>query len=186
MKLIILDRDGVINHDSSDFIKAPEEWLPIPGSLEAIARLKKAGWIVTVATNQSGLSRGLFDETTLELIHQHMYRHLTDVGASIDYLVWCPHGPNDRCRCRKPEPGMYLQIADYFKCCLHNVPIVGDSKRDLDAAVAVGASPILVETGKGLKSFAEGGLPPETVKFANLGSVVKTLLTVPRFNSELL
>jgi len=176
MKLIILDRDGVINHDSDHFIKSPYEWHPIPGSIEAIASLNLSGWKVAVATNQSGVARGLFDSHTLDLIHQSMYFHLEKCNAKIDYLVCCQHGPDDNCNCRKPRPGMYQQIALKFDCSLLNVPVVGDSKRDLDAASAVGAQPILVRTGKGERSIAAGGLPSETIIFADLQEAVKAIL----------
>ena len=176
MKLIILDRDGVINQDSDHYIKSPHEWRPIPGSIEAIASLKSSGWTVAVATNQSGVARGLFDSQTLDLIHQLMYVQLEKCNAKIDYLVWCPHGPDDKCNCRKPRPGMYQRIASKFDCSLLNVPVIGDSKRDLDAAVAVGAQPILVKTGKGKRSIAAGNLPSETIIFADLQEAVKSLL----------
>lgn len=148
MNLIILDRDGVINQDSDAFIKAPSEWIPIPGSLQAIAALNASDWTVAVATNQSGLARELFDVDMLDSIHQTMHRALAEHQAKIDYLVICPHGPRDQCDCRKPRPGLYEKVAYHFRCSLQNVPIVGDSKRDLDAAVAVGAQPILVKTDR--------------------------------------
>jgi D-glycero-D-manno-heptose 1,7-bisphosphate phosphatase len=169
-KLIILDRDGVINFDSDAFIKSPDEWIPIPGSLRAIANLKVAGWTVAVATNQSGIARGLFDEQRLTAIHKKMREGLAELNADIDYLVWCPHGPSDRCACRKPKPGMYHHIAQYFDCTLMNVPVIGDSKRDLEAAVSVGARPILVTTGKGQKTLEAGKLPIGTEVFADLSS----------------
>jgi D-glycero-D-manno-heptose 1,7-bisphosphate phosphatase len=138
-KLVILDRDGVINQDSDAFIKSPDEWIPLPGSLEAIARLNHAGWTVAVASNQSGLSRGLFDEDTLHAMHQKMHTLLAALDGHVDYLVYCPHGPDDVSNCRKPLPGMYQEIATHFGCDLCGVPIVGDSLRDLEAAVAVHA-----------------------------------------------
>lgn len=178
MKLIILDRDGVINQDSDHYIKSPHEWHPIPGSIEAIASLNSAGWTVAVATNQSGVARGLFDSHTLDLIHQSMYMQLKKSNAKIDYLVCCKHGPDDNCNCRKPRSGMYQRIAFKFDCSLLNVPVVGDSKRDLDAAVAVGAQPILVKTGKGERSIAAGSLPSETIIFADLQEAVNSLLAL--------
>ena len=114
MKLIILDRDGVINEDSDDFIKSPEEWIPIQGSPEAISLLNRAGWIVAVATNQSGVGRGLFDLATLDSIHTKMLSVLSRYQASIDYLAWCPHSPDDGCHCRKPRPGLYKEISTHF------------------------------------------------------------------------
>lgn len=178
MKLIILDRDGVINHDSDAYIKTPAEWIPIPGSLQAIADLKKAGWTVAVATNQSGIARGFFDVSALDAIHQTMHRALAKYQAEIDYLVWCPHGPTDHCECRKPKPGMYHQIASHFSCSLYNVPVIGDNKRDLDAAVAVGAQPILVQTGKEERVIAENELPAKTNVYVDLQSAVAALLSV--------
>ena len=175
MKLIILDRDGVINLDSDAYIKSPEEWIPIRRSLQAIAQLKNLGWSVAVATNQSGVSRGLFTIETLSSIHQLMHSTLEKYNASIDYLVFCPHGPNDSCNCRKPRPGLYYQISSYFDCSLINVPVVGDSKRDLDAALAVGAQPILVKTGKGEKTFAQCQLPSNTLVYNDLLDAVTAL-----------
>lgn len=176
MKLIILDRDGVINQDSDAYIKSPEEWIPIPSSLNAIAALKSSGWTVAVATNQSGISRGLFTNDTLTSIHQLMYRRLKEYNTSIDYLTWCPHGPDDGCECRKPKPGLYYEIGSFFNCCLKNVPIVGDSKRDLDAASLVGAQPILLKSGKGEKTFADGQLPANTLFYDDLLDAVTALL----------
>lgn len=175
MKLIILDRDGVINQDSDDFIKTPEEWIPIPYSLEAIASLKNSGWTVAIATNQSGISRGLFTLSVLHKIHQKMMKKLAEHRANIDYIAWCPHGPKDLCSCRKPQPGLYQQIASYFNCSLKNVPVVGDSVRDLEEAISVGAKPILVRTGKGRRSIASGLVPSATMIYDNLFSVVNEL-----------
>jgi D-glycero-D-manno-heptose 1,7-bisphosphate phosphatase len=176
VKLVILDRDGVINQDSDEYIKTPAEWLPIPGSLQAIASLKTAGWTVAIATNQSGLARGLFDTRALDAIHQTMHCALAKYEAEIDFLVWCPHGPYDQCECRKPKPGLYHHIAAHFCCSLYNVPVIGDSKRDLDAAVAVGAQPILVQTGKGLRAITAGQLPAATQTYADLQAAVTALL----------
>ena len=176
MKLIILDRDGVINQDSDAYIKSPEEWIPIPGSLKAIAALKSSGYTVAVATNQSGISRGLFTNNTLTSIHQLMYCCLKEYNTTIDYLAWCPHGPDDGCECRKPKPGLYHEISSFFNCCLENVPIVGDSKRDLDAASLVGAQPILLKSGKGEKTFADGQLPANTLFYDDLLDAVTALL----------
>jgi D-glycero-D-manno-heptose 1,7-bisphosphate phosphatase len=175
-KLIILDRDGVINEDSNAHIKSPSEWKPIPGALEAIADLQAAGWLVAVATNQSGLARGLFTTTTLRAIHDKLQDHLARRGACIDLIVWCPHGPEDQCDCRKPASGLYQQIAKHFNCSLMQVPVVGDSKRDLEAAVKVGARPILVLTGKGQATLSEGDLPPQTEVHPDLREAVDALL----------
>jgi len=175
-KLVILDRDGVINHDSDDFIKSVDEWIPLPGSLEAMARLTQAGWTVTVATNQSGLARGLYDEAALEAMHQKMRDLLAAHGGRVDYLVYCPHGPNEESTCRKPLPGMYIEIAAHFACSLNGVPVIGDSLRDLEAAVAVSAQPILVRTGKGERTLTKGGLPENTPVFDDLAAAVEALL----------
>ncbi|RMG29361.1 MAG: D-glycero-beta-D-manno-heptose 1,7-bisphosphate 7-phosphatase [Gammaproteobacteria bacterium] len=158
MRLILLDRDGVINEDSDDYIKSPEEWVPIPGSLEAIAQLNHAGYRVVVLTNQSGLSRGLFDADTLARIHQKMHQALAAVGGVVSGIFFCPHGPEDGCGCRKPAPGLFQEVAERFQATLAGVPAVGDSLRDLQAAEAVGARPILVRTGKGRRT--EAALPP--------------------------
>ncbi|WP_454693250.1 D-glycero-beta-D-manno-heptose 1,7-bisphosphate 7-phosphatase [Achromobacter aegrifaciens] len=176
MKLIILDRDGVINQDSDSFVKNPEEWIALPGSLHAIARLTQAGWKVVVATNQSGLARGLFDMDTLTAIHTKMRRELAAAGGSIDAVFMCPHGPDDNCSCRKPKPGMFEQIGHRYDVDLAGVPAVGDSLRDLQASSSVGCSPWLVLTGNGKKTLAKGGLPDNTRVCDDLSAVVDTLL----------
>ncbi len=155
MKLIILDRDGVINEDSDDFIRSPEDWVPIPGSLEAISRLYRGGYRVIVTTNQSGVGRGLLSIEDLHQIHAKMSYQLDALGGAIDAVFYCPHHPDDRCDCRKPKPGMLLDIAARLRIPLTGVPAVGDSRRDLEAAVAAGASPILVRTGKGARTLLE-------------------------------
>lgn len=154
MRLVILDRDGVINEDSDNYIKSPEEWNPVPGSLDAIARLCRADYRVVVTTNQSGVGRGLFTLDTLNKIHIKMLEHVHQKGGEIDAVLFCPHTPDADCSCRKPRPGMLRQLADRLKIKLHGVPVVGDSIRDLEAAVAVNALPVLVTTGKGAKSAA--------------------------------
>jgi len=176
MKLIILDRDGVINHDSDDFIKSPDEWIPIPGSLEAIARLNQAGYRVVVCTNQSGIARGLFNIVTLNAIHQKLHAAAQQVGAHIDAVFFCPHAADDNCDCRKPKPGMLQEIARRFDVSLKGVPTVGDSLRDLQAGYVSGCVPHLVTTGKGPKTLAKGGLPPGTTIHADLAAVVNHLL----------
>ena len=155
MPLVILDRDGVINRDSDQYIKSPEEWVPIPGSLEAIARLNHAGFLVAVATNQSGLARGLFDLDTLNAMHAKMRAQLARAGGHIDGIFFCPHGPDDDCDCRKPNPGLYQRIGTRCAIDLRGVPIIGDSLRDLEAAERVGARPILVRTGKGERTLSK-------------------------------
>lgn len=177
MKLIILDRDGVINFDSEQFIKSPEEWKPIPGSLEAIARLNQAGYRVVLATNQSGIGRGLFDMATLNAIHDKMHKALAQVGGRIDALFFCPHTADSRCDCRKPKPGMFEEISRRFSVDLTGVPAVGDSLRDLQAAAAIGALPILVRTGKGEKTLEAGGLPEGALVFTDLADAVRHLTT---------
>ena len=153
MKFIILDRDGVINQDSDDFIKSPEEFIPIDGSIAAIAKLKQAGYQVVVATNQSGISRGLYDLDILHRMHDKLQRLLQNEGVHLDGIFFCPHGPNDHCHCRKPKPGMYQDIAKRFNLDLSDVIVVGDSWRDLQAAIDVHAKPILVKTGKGERTL---------------------------------
>lgn len=149
MKLIILDRDGIINRDSDEFIKSAEEWEPLPGSLEAITRLNQARYRVVVATNQSGIGRGIFDVEALNRIHDKMRYQLTQMGGNVDAIFFCPHHPDDACACRKPKPGLLLDIAARLHVPLAGVPVVGDSMRDIDAARAAGARPVLVLTGKG-------------------------------------
>jgi D-glycero-D-manno-heptose 1,7-bisphosphate phosphatase len=175
-KLIVLDRDGVINYDSEQFIKSPEEWRPIPGSLEAISRLNHAGFRVVVATNQSGLGRGLFDMATLIAIHEKMYKALSQVGGRVDALFYCPHTADSSCECRKPKPGMLVEIGQRFGIDLTGVPCVGDSVRDLQCAAAVDAQPILVLSGKGEKTLREGDFPKNTVIFPDLAFVATALL----------
>jgi len=176
MKMIILDRDGVINYDSPAFIKSPAEWVPIPGSLEAIARLNQAGYRVVVASNQSGIARELFDMTVLNAIHQKMHTSAQLVGASIDAVFFCPHAAVDSCDCRKPKSGMFEEIGKRFKVSLKGVPTVGDSLRDLQAGFNSGCLPYLVLTGKGEKTQETGGLPPGTQVFPDLASMVNVLL----------
>lgn len=176
MKLVILDRDGVINHDSAAYIKSPEEWKPIPGSLEAIALLSQAGYRVLVATNQSGVGRGLFEMATLNAIHDKMHRALGLAGGRIDGIFYCPHAQDAGCSCRKPKPGLLEEIAHRFGVSLEGVPFIGDSLRDLQAAVAVGAQPILVLTGKGKKTRKDGDLPAGTVVYDDLAAAVRNLL----------
>jgi D-glycero-D-manno-heptose 1,7-bisphosphate phosphatase len=178
MKLIILDRDGVINIDSDQFIKTPDEWKPIPGSLEAIARLTRDGWRVVVATNQSGLARGLFEMATLNAIHAKMHKAAAQMGGRIEAVFYCPHAAEMDCECRKPRPGLFNEIATRYNRDLQGVPSIGDSLRDLEAAASVGARPFLVKTGKGMKTLAAGGLPKDTPVFADLSETVEHLLAV--------
>ena len=176
MKLVILDRDGVINHDSDSYIKSPDEWRPIPGSLEAITRLNQAGYHVVLATNQSGVGRGLFEVSTLNAIHDKMHRALSQIGGRIDAIFFCPHAQEAGCNCRKPKAGLLEEIAKRFNVDLKGIPAVGDSLRDLTAFAAVGATPILVLTGKGEKTRKEGKLPHGTQVFANLAEAVQSIV----------
>jgi len=176
MKLVILDRDGVINFDSAQFIKSPAEWKPIPGSLEAIARLNQNGYTVVVATNQSGIGRGLFDMETLNSIHSKMHKALFAVGGRVDAVFYCPHAADSACDCRKPKPGMFKRISETLNANLKGVPAIGDSLRDLQACAVLGCQPILVNTGKGAKTKAEGNLPEGTLEFADLAAAVDHLL----------
>ena len=175
MKLIILDRDGVINYDSAQFIKSPDEWRPIPGSLEAIAKLTQAGYRVIVATNQSGVGRGLFDMATLNAIHARMHKAVTQAGGRIEAIFYCPDTADSDSPCRKPNPGMFHAIAERYNVTLERVPAVGDGLRDLQAAAAVGAQPILVLTGKGGETLAEGNLPESTQVHPDLAAVARAL-----------
>ncbi len=178
MKLIILDRDGVINFDSDQYIKSPDEWRPIPGSLAAIARLNQAGYRVVVASNQSGVGRGLFDMSTLNAIHAKMHKLVGQAGGRIEAVFFCPHGADAGCDCRKPKPGLFEEIGLRYHTDLNGVPTIGDSLRDLQAGVAVGCQPYLVRTGKGLRTLAKGGLPEGTQVFDNLAVAVEAVLAV--------
>lgn len=174
---IILDRDGVINYDSDNYIRTPDEWLPIPGSLEAIALLHQAGYRIVVATNQSGVARGLYDEKTLEAIHEKMHRAVIHQGGKIEKIFYCPHAPQDACDCRKPKPGLLKQIEKHFDISLNNVPYVGDSLRDLQAAQTVSAKPILVRTGYGETTLInEKNNLKNILVFSNLLEVAHYLL----------
>lgn len=175
MKFVILDRDGTINHDSDQYIKSPAEWKPIKGSMEAIARLTRAGYRVVVATNQSGIARGLFDMTTLNAIHDAMHRAVAEEGGRIDAIFFCPHAADSDCECRKPRPGMLLEIARRFNVPMDEVYMVGDAVRDVQAAAAAGARPVLVLTGKGRKTRDAGDLPRGTQVFADLAAFAEHL-----------
>jgi D-glycero-D-manno-heptose 1,7-bisphosphate phosphatase len=178
LKLIILDRDGVINYDSDDYVKSPDEWAPVPGSLEAIARLKRAGYTVVVASNQSGVGRGLFDLNTLHQIHEKMQQELARAGGKIDAIFFCPHKPEDQCACRKPRPGLLREIEKNFNCDLKDVPVVGDSLRDVEAARAVGARPVLVHTGKGAR-IPQRDVPEGIPVYDDLAAFVDAALKAP-------
>jgi D-glycero-D-manno-heptose 1,7-bisphosphate phosphatase len=151
--LLILDRDGVVNQDSPNFVRSADEWLPLPGSIAAIAQLSRAGYTVAIASNQSGLGRGLFDRSALRSMHRKLRRLVSNEGGRIDRIVVCPHGPDEGCNCRKPKPGLLLRLARHYGVSLGGVPVIGDSLRDLQAAAAAGATPILVRTGNGKKTL---------------------------------
>lgn len=179
MKLVILDRDGTINEDSADFVKSPGEWQPLPGALEAIAKLNHAGWHVVVVTNQSGLGRGLFDVAALNAMHAKMHSMLAAVGGRVDAIFYCPHTADDNCRCRKPEPGLFEQIAERYGIDLTGTPTVGDSVRDLVAGTAVGCEPHLVLTGKSVghrERDLPPGLPPGTRAHLDLAAFADYLV----------
>jgi D-glycero-D-manno-heptose 1,7-bisphosphate phosphatase len=175
MKLVILDRDGTINHDSEHHIRSPEEWRPIKGSIEAIARLAQAGYRNVVATNQSGIARGYFSTRTLFEIHDTLQRAAAQAGGRIDAFFFCPHAADSACGCRKPQPGMLVEAARRFNVAIEDVYMVGDARRDVEAAAAAGARPVLVLTGKGRKTEEEGKLPPGTRVFADLAAFAEQL-----------
>ena len=174
-KVVVLDRDGVINADSPDYIKSASEWTALPHSLEAIAKFSRAGFAVIVASNQSGLGRGLFDLDALEEIHQKMLGEVRLCGGDISAIYFCPHRPDENCECRKPLPGLLQQISRDRKTSMQGVPVIGDSARDLDAARAIGARPILVLTGNGKKTLASGD--PVTEVFENLDQAANALIS---------
>src|SRR5262245_12350456 len=176
MKLIILDRDGVINEDSPGFIKGPDEWKPIPGSVDAIARLTQDGYTIIVATNQSGIGRGLFDMATLNAINSKMHKVVNQAGGRIEAVFYCPDTAESDSFFRKPNPGMFVEIGERFATSVEGVPAVGDSLRDLQAAAAVKAQPILVLTGKGAKTREADGLPEGTQVYPDLAAVAKALV----------
>jgi D-glycero-D-manno-heptose 1,7-bisphosphate phosphatase len=174
---MVLDRDGVINNDSENYIRHPDEWQPIPGSIEAIARLTQGGWRIVVATNQSGVARGYFDMAALNAMHAKMHRAVNQAGGRIDAVFYCAESPDSNSRFRKPNPGMLLAIGERFNVPLSEVPAVGDSQKDLDAAAAVGAQPVLVRTGNGARTEQAGHLPPGTRVFADLAAVAQAYVT---------
>jgi D-glycero-D-manno-heptose 1,7-bisphosphate phosphatase len=176
-RLVVLDRDGVINRDSRDFVKSAREWVPLPGSIDAIASLSLAGFTVAVASNQSGLARGLFDRRALDAMHRKLRRLVGKAGGRIDRIVVCPHGPNDGCQCRKPKPGLLHRLGRHYRTSLDGVPVIGDSMRDLQAAAAVGARPILVRTGNGRRTEAAlDRRQPQAEVFDDLATAAAALL----------
>ncbi len=176
MKLVILDRDGVINRDSGDYVKTPEEWRPIPGSLEAIAKLHQAEWRIVVASNQSVIGRGLITLEALNQIQRKMDHALDELGARIDGLFFCPHAPAADCDCRKPKPGLLKDIERRLHVKLTGVPFIGDTQKDIDAAQAVGARPLLVLTGKGKTTAKAPGFPRDVPVYKNLAAAADALL----------
>ena len=181
MKLLILDRDGVVNEDRDDYVKSADEWVAVPGSIEAVARLHRAGWRVVLASNQSGLGRGLFDMDGLNAIHAKMQKSVTAAGGRIDAIFFCPHSPQDACDCRKPRPGLFRDIAARFGLDdLRGVPAVGDSLRDLQAAQPLGCALHLVRSGKGARLLAAATpLPDGTRVHADLAAFADWLLAQP-------
>jgi len=177
MKLVILDRDGVINHDSDDYIKSPEEWVPIPGSLEAIARLHREGYKVVVVTNQSGVGRGLFDMNMLCRIHTKMLEAVRAKGGEIDAIFFCPHRPEDNCGCRKPQPGLYQEVTERLKVNLSGVYSVGDTERDIIVARLVSARPVLVRTGNGKRTQKKSKALADVPVFEDLAAFTDNLLS---------
>lgn len=180
IRLVVLDRDGVINRESTDFIRRPEEWIPLPGSIEAIADLTRAGFTVVVASNQSGVGRGLFSAATLAAIHDRMNRTIEAAGGRLDGIYFCPHRPEDACECRKPLPGLLRQIESRYGITLRGTPAIGDSHRDLEAAWRVGARAILVRTGNGQETERrlEAGAAVEV--FADLSAAAAALIAENR------
>ena len=179
-RLVILDRDGVINEDSDNYIKSPEEWVPIPGSLEAIARLNHAGAVVTVATNQSGIGRGLFSINELNRIHAKFRDALARVGGHVDGIFFCPHSPEVQCQCRKPAPGLLRAISLRFATGLRDIPVIGDSLRDIEAARAAKANPVLVRSGKGMYTQRHSPELDDVACFDDLADAVDHLLSGQR------
>ena len=178
MKIVILDRDGVINHDRDDFVKNSLEWVPLPKAAEAIALFSQAGWRVVVATNQSGIGRGLFDMHALNAMHEKMHHLISKAGGRIDAVFFCPHKPEAGCSCRKPAPGMVLEVAERFSVKPESLWLVGDSLPDLEAVAAVGGRAILVRTGKGRKTEAAGNLPAGTPVFDDLHAAAEWLISL--------
>lgn len=176
MRVLVLDRDGVINHDSPDYIKSPDEWRPLPGSIEAIARASKAGYAIAVASNQSGVGRGMFDLDMLSAIHAKMIEAVEDAGGRIDLIVFCPHKPDEGCECRKPKPGMLRRIAAELGTPVQDQWMIGDSMKDLEAARTVGMQPVLVRTGNGAPVERELPESTDVLVFDSLAAAVDHLL----------
>lgn len=177
-QLVILDRDGVINQDSDAYIKSLDEWIAYPNAIEAIARLSRQGWLIAVATNQSGIARGLYGQTELDAMHAEMHRQVKAAGGSIAHIAFCPHGPEDGCDCRKPLPGLLVQIRNALSLeSLEGSWMVGDSLRDLQAGRTLGCRPVLVKTGKGERTLARGEGLDDTLVFDDLAAFTDWLLS---------
>lgn len=180
MSYIILDRDGVINFDSLEYIKSPDEWIPIPRSLEAVAALNRAGFKVLIATNQSGVARGYYDIDTLDAIHEKMMRELAAVGGYVEEIFFCPHHPEDGCGCRKPKPGMLHAIQEKYAVPLNETFYIGDSMADVGAAKAAGCKLLLVMTGNGRKTLEHNPELHAVPQFADLAEAVEHVLVESR------
>lgn len=180
IRLVVLDRDGVINRESADFIRRPEEWIPLPGSIEAIADLTRGGFTVVVASNQSGVGRGLFPAATLAAIHDRMNRTVEAAGGHLDGIYFCPHRPEEGCACRKPRPGLLRQIEAHYGITLEGKPVIGDSYRDLEAAWSVGGRAILVRTGNGPETESRLPAGAAVEVFADLSAVASALMAERR------
>lgn len=178
---ILLDRDGVINFDSPDYILAPEQWHAIPGSLEAIAQLTQAGVSMAIVSNQSAVGRGMMDDKTLDAIHQKMMQAIEDTGGKIQHIAYCPHAPDAQCPCRKPLPGMLLESLQVLSCKPESALMIGDSFRDVQAAHAADVPAMLVQSGYGdatqilEKSRA---LSPHILAFPDLAAATAYILEV--------
>lgn len=183
--LIILDRDGVINHDSMEYIKSPDEWHAIPGSLEAIAQLNRVGFRVLIATNQSGVARGFYDLEMLDQIHEKLLRELAAVGGYIEEIFFCPHHPEDNCQCRKPKPGLFFRIEEKYGVNLKDVFFIGDSLVDMQAAKNSGCKPILVLTGNGKKTLMQNPDLSHIACFADLAAAVDHIVQTLPSNASL-
>lgn len=175
-QVVLLDRDGVINRESPEYIKSVAEWQPLPGSLEAIARLHRAGFVIGIATNQSAVGRGMISVDTLWDIHRHMLQEILDHGGFVQRIFFCLHGPDEGCNCRKPKPGLLYQAAEYFACGFDHMTLIGDSQRDLDAAAAVGARAWLVRTGNGRHTEAAWGSQPQGPVYDDLAAAADALI----------
>jgi len=180
MPFIILDRDGVVNYDSDEYIKSPDEWIAIPGSLDAIAELNRHGYQVLVATNQSGVARGFYDLEILDRIHEKFMHELAAVGGHVDEIFYCPHHPDEKCPCRKPQPGLFYQMQQKYPLNLAETYFIGDSLSDVQVARLVGCKPILVQTGKGEKTLAQHAEVAGVPYFPNLAKAVDYVLAQQR------